>query len=183
MPRGDLNHPQTIIQATPGALDIYLTLEDSAPEGTSEVLGVLLSTKTGKPNKGLKRYTLDRKAGVGVANLYGVLEFMVQHGMVVGLGVPARGTYTKTYMGFIPVSDLAEVLRWAEMESSQDPRKVLFKPKLGSAYRKLSSGKKFSEEEKDVIFGALEEYGDKFGHDSSVAIRARSEAKAIGGYQ
>ena len=81
MPKGDKSHPKTVIKATEDALVMYEDVAEDSPEDTPSVLGELLTNK-GTPTKGLRRWRLKQKTGLGVDTFNKVLDFLLDNNLV-----------------------------------------------------------------------------------------------------
>ena len=81
MPKGDKSHPKTVIKATDDALVLYEDVAEDSPEDTPAVLGELLTLK-GIPTKGLRRWRLKQKTGLGFDEFNKVLNFLLDNNLV-----------------------------------------------------------------------------------------------------
>ena len=73
--------PKTIVRATEDSLAIYEDVADDSPEATPIVLGELFTSK-GKPTKGLRRWRLKQKTGLGFDEVNKVLDFLLDNNLV-----------------------------------------------------------------------------------------------------
>ena len=81
MSKGSKTNPKTVIRATEDSLAIYEDVADDSPEATPVVLGELFTSR-GSPTKGLRRWRLKQKTGLGFDEFNKVLDFLLDNNLV-----------------------------------------------------------------------------------------------------